>query len=436
MSAIREYIGAKYVPTFEGEWDSSKAYDPLCVVMNQGNSYTSRQYVPVGVDIENETYWALSALYNAQIEQYKNEVDALGAIIPNTEFTSSNTVKDYIDTLTAQTQKCIVTIGDSFGDAADQGEANVWSVELAKRLNLELHNYCKGNAGYVRVGNGGNTFLTEIESANSDTSFDNDDVRYVIIYGGYNDAYNSVDTDTFKTNIATAITNVRQYFPKSELVIFGCNTTLNASLLTYGSGSYSKGKVLAYTEYIEDICSANGAQFCNTCGWLWGNENAYKSDYAHPNTLGRNLIVSQMLAFLNGQRISIPDIHWSQNNSKISYGSTWDKFVITEYRGLNPCEFDVRLEFECLTAHGNGSHSGGSVLSLDYARFVPFDIHVPVYKWNSTNSRWEDAGYLQRYENTLSFSKDSTDAINVGDKFRTGLIPFRWNYRTYTFSRS
>lgn len=55
------------------DWDKTKAYEPLTIVYYQGNSYTSRQSVPAGVDITNTTYWALTGNYNAQIEQYRKE---------------------------------------------------------------------------------------------------------------------------------------------------------------------------------------------------------------------------------------------------------------------------------------------------------------------------------------------------------------------------
>lgn len=55
------------------DWDETKTYEPLTIVYHQGNSYTSRQSVPAGVDITDTTYWALTGNYNAQIEQYRKE---------------------------------------------------------------------------------------------------------------------------------------------------------------------------------------------------------------------------------------------------------------------------------------------------------------------------------------------------------------------------
>lgn len=74
--AVTQYIGARYVPLFADpmQWDSKKTYEPLTVVYNGGNSYTSKQYVPAGIQIDDNAYWALTGNYNAQIEQYRAEV--------------------------------------------------------------------------------------------------------------------------------------------------------------------------------------------------------------------------------------------------------------------------------------------------------------------------------------------------------------------------
>ena len=85
--AVREYIGARYVPILGrvGDdtivWDSTKAYEALTIVTHNGDSFTSRQDVPVGIDINNTTYWAETGNYNAQIEAYRQEVRRFDARI-------------------------------------------------------------------------------------------------------------------------------------------------------------------------------------------------------------------------------------------------------------------------------------------------------------------------------------------------------------------
>ena len=104
-----QYIGSRYVPIFADpvEWSSAKEYEPLTIVTHEGNSYTSKQFVPVGIDISNEAYWALTGNYNAQVEQYRREVanysesisqlsdsiDTVGNMLPASDYTDK-TVSD------------------------------------------------------------------------------------------------------------------------------------------------------------------------------------------------------------------------------------------------------------------------------------------------------------------------------------------------------
>ena len=73
-NGYNQYIGMRYVPIVDGDWSNSKAYEPLVVVVYNGNSYISKTYVPAGTLPTNETYWILAANYNAQVEQYRQEV--------------------------------------------------------------------------------------------------------------------------------------------------------------------------------------------------------------------------------------------------------------------------------------------------------------------------------------------------------------------------
>lgn len=108
--AVREYIGARYVPVFADpiEWDSSLIYEPLTVVKHEGASYVSRKTVPEGIQINNTDYWILWADYNAQLQHYINEVnafdgriDALEEALPIAEFDDVNTVDARFDSLGA-----------------------------------------------------------------------------------------------------------------------------------------------------------------------------------------------------------------------------------------------------------------------------------------------------------------------------------------------
>lgn len=115
-----QYIGARYVPKFADptEWDNTKAYESLTIVLHEGNSYTSRQAVPVGADISNETYWAETGNYNAQVETYRKEVLAVESGL--------NEIKDKISPfniakLGAKPNDSSVDVGEFINKAVELG---------------------------------------------------------------------------------------------------------------------------------------------------------------------------------------------------------------------------------------------------------------------------------------------------------------------------
>ena len=110
--AMREYVGARYVPIFADptQWDITLKYEPLTVVTDNGASYVSRRYVPEGIQLTNTDYWILWADYNAQLQQLINEVDTfdgriddLEDALPIASFDDVNTVEAAISGLDTRT---------------------------------------------------------------------------------------------------------------------------------------------------------------------------------------------------------------------------------------------------------------------------------------------------------------------------------------------
>ena len=93
-----QYVGARYVPKFADpiDWDTERGYESLTIVTYKGESYTSKCPVPPGIDIKNTRYWALTGAYNAQVEEYKNQVKDLSEQV--TGFASDN--KEFRDKIT------------------------------------------------------------------------------------------------------------------------------------------------------------------------------------------------------------------------------------------------------------------------------------------------------------------------------------------------
>lgn len=75
------YTGMRYVPVFSEpvEWNKSNSYESLTIVTYNGDSYTSKQAVPSGIDITNTSYWVKTGNFNAQLQSaidYMSKVDA------------------------------------------------------------------------------------------------------------------------------------------------------------------------------------------------------------------------------------------------------------------------------------------------------------------------------------------------------------------------
>ena len=83
--AVKQYIGARYVPIMFGDWDSKVAYSPLTIVIYKNNSYTSKKYVPIGIDIDDTNYWALTGNFNGQVSENSTKIADLTTRTENLE---------------------------------------------------------------------------------------------------------------------------------------------------------------------------------------------------------------------------------------------------------------------------------------------------------------------------------------------------------------
>lgn len=164
---VREYIGSRYVPIFGRKdeesiaWDNTKPYEPLTIVLYQGNSYTSRQYVPIGIEITNQTFWALTGNYNAQVEAYRQEVetytqaygDAINALedaLPIASFDSSNTVDSHIDSIEAFLPETVI----GFDTVADMKASTILENDMICHTN-GFHSVNDGGSAFYKISNSG-----------------------------------------------------------------------------------------------------------------------------------------------------------------------------------------------------------------------------------------------------------------------------------------
>lgn len=252
---VRQYVGARYVPLFAEplEWSSTQGYESLTVVLHEGNSYTSRQSVPVGIDISNTAYWAETGNYNAQIEAYRQEVlaydqriaDNANAIAAETQARESEVAEAMAD-IAAETQARIsgdnalalrmdnlekqtpmqdesgrnaVFIGDSFM-APTTSYPQKLAYFISQLMGWTMYNYAYGGSGWVDEAGAAMNFYHQIQKAAQQITIPVNSVDYVVIGGGFND-WNDPTPLTYNQLYSAAVQTIKEaraQFPNAQII--------------------------------------------------------------------------------------------------------------------------------------------------------------------------------------------------------------------------
>ena len=135
------YIGARYVPIFADpvEWDDEREYEPLTIVVHNGDCYTSKCYVPKGAQLppypEGQTkYWVKTSDYNYQFADLKKTVLDLSRLVE--QFQKDNkTFTDLINGWNEKVQQWETEM-TAWGERLDTVESNI--TDLTASLNAEI----------------------------------------------------------------------------------------------------------------------------------------------------------------------------------------------------------------------------------------------------------------------------------------------------------
>lgn len=283
--SVLQYIGARYVPLFDGEWDSTKEYEPLTVVMNQGASYTSKQSVPAGIQISNENYWFPTGNYNAQIEMYRREV--------------ANAVKN-VDN--KGRKRVAVYIGNSYtyGAGSSTGDKGVFGI--TKGLFDEAFSFTKGGQGFAPYSVTQHRFIDSLSEAAASPQFDNDDVTDVIIVSAMGDtrALAQGMESTVRYQVQECANYVKANFPNAVCYLSYAECVYGRNTETGYSTDYP---LLQYKmDYIfETICRNYGMVYLGWNGYACNNRAGFNaSDNFHPNDNGYKIITTSIINAMYG----------------------------------------------------------------------------------------------------------------------------------------
>lgn len=281
------YMGPRFILKFADpiEWDANTQYEPMIAVMYQGNSYISRTYVPAGIVPTNEEYWAPSGMYNAQIEQYRREVQEFDGRIREVE-NSYSQMRLELDGLEKYIRnKRILILGDSIADPNIQWSTTVnytWPLEFEKLVapyGATIVNLSLSSRGYVyKAGN------PSLNNADVIRATDLADIDTIILCGGINDFLQNIKTGDYGNSIydsdlwsnLNAISNYISIAKKNVFVMTPLPTTaIGNSQFPYTPETFRR--VLAAWALKNGYHIINGSM----AGNIYGNIAARTSDGLH-----------------------------------------------------------------------------------------------------------------------------------------------------------
>lgn len=287
----RRAIGPRVTFHFISDpWSSANTYESYDVVQVEGVSYVAIQPVPTGIHLDNTQYWFKWSEPNAQWADLLATVQSFNGRI------SENTANI---TDLQQRRQHMVVIGDSYSSQNYLPSGTLWCQQVANHLGLQLHNYSQGGAGFTKAGDSTGehpraTFGDLLDTAIADSSYNHEQIDYVLVEGGHNDLVAAAQNNltTLTNAISAFFTKLMAAYPKSKIVYVG-----SSCFSTFLEKTMSNTEVICelYIEYL--IAHYTTASRLTS---FWIKQDAYfEGGYAaHPNQQGHTKYAEAVIASL------------------------------------------------------------------------------------------------------------------------------------------
>lgn len=295
----RQYVGARYVPKFfqgpDGTptWVGNVPYEALTIVTYLGNSYTSKVPVPAGIGnpSQNPTYWALTGNFNAQVEEYRQEVE--------------NLVEQTSRPFSYKKRKIIV-VGDSYtrGYNPDGRITNTWIKQMCNNLGLKYNNdvydLSSDGAGFTISGN---LYLTQLQNYNGATP--RDKITDIWVVGGYND-----NNAQF-----AAITQAIQIFMSYASINYP-NALVSNMFVGFSNDTATQFRLWQTTRAAYEVISKLGGCSYQLMNTILSPPSYRASDGFHPTQEAHNFLAQ---SFENVLLANTPLLNYSYKQLPITY---------------------------------------------------------------------------------------------------------------------
>ena len=328
-------------PFIDEDFDAITNYELLCKVVEYLNKTVDN------VDLLNEKVEEFQKYFdNLDVQdEINNKLDEMAESGQLAEI-----IEDYatipelttrITTLENNDKNTIILIGDSYGDGIDTTDRTYWSNRIGNILHKNVINMCEASSGFVRTGNRGHNFNDNLNIAYESTSFDNNDVDKIIVYGGYNDFFN-ISSEIFENGVNTFLQNAKTKYPNCNIIVFG----INYPKIPIGGSTPLFPQT--FSKILRECCITNGISYGDATTWLWNYDNVLITDNVHPNANGTNIIISKMIDYFTGEQ-----------NNKLTYpydqlGQYIDSNNINfNYKSLSSKSISLSINFKLTQSIGN-----------------------------------------------------------------------------------
>lgn len=275
--AVRQYIGARYVPKFVGEWNNTTIYNALEVVDNgSGTSYIARKTVPAGTPLNDTEYWFVYGASSGAIIDLQNRMGAAENDISDLQYSATK--------ISPLKNRTIMLIGDSYSLTGQPYTS--WHTLFENLTGTTCTKYADNGGGFVASGQLGK-FKDVFDNAPLVAGLTD-----IIVCGGANDntAHNAGATQAAVTDAIEAFgAAVYAKYPDVNIhigFIGGSKDAAYISPLANALNAYRDGANLI------------GANFIDASDALKLSD--VMSDYLHPTTAGMNIIVQYIIAGVLG----------------------------------------------------------------------------------------------------------------------------------------
>lgn len=323
--AVRQYVGARYVPMFyenslgTAEWQQGVAYDPLTIVTLNGNSFTSKKAVPanIGQPNLNPEYWASTGIYNAQIDEYREETaaalqtaQAAGTAAANAQTSANNAQSaadaaqssaddaqdnvDALEQLTNYYNKYFMLIGDSYAN-----RDNSWEERFKDAMGLTEGTNCFSSrvSGTGFTPAGALSWLNIITGMASGMSAEvKGKITDILVIGGANDR--TADESTIVSAINDFYTYAHTQFPNAKIYL---------GMVGWSGLCDQMSNMLKALRAYKHACESGKCIYLNGVEYALHNL-AYLEDDYHPNADGRQALARAIISAWKEGRADISGV--------------------------------------------------------------------------------------------------------------------------------